>query len=132
MDAFRGLDDTAERLADEYPQHFAGHGDPQQRLFDLLLAGNPAPKSVDEAREQALSILVERSQAELAAVPFRRRYAASGASGHDLPRFYAPRTGLVFRGRVYAAGERLPAGEVAGLSREERERLGRVAIVGPE
>jgi len=59
----RGLDDVAELIAEKYPEHFAGHSDHRQRLFDMLVDGNPEPLSEDAALEQADAL-------EQAAVPF--------------------------------------------------------------
>jgi len=56
--ALRGLDDVAQSMQAEFPEHFAGHPDPEQRLFDLLAQGNPAPLSDAEALAQAAEVCV--------------------------------------------------------------------------
>ncbi len=57
-DAVRGLDDVAQTVAAEYPEFFHDDPDnPEERLLDYLLAGNPEPMSEDDAYEQAFDHL---------------------------------------------------------------------------
>lgn len=62
-DSIRGLDDVAERMAERYPEFFHGH-EPADRLFDLLVGGNPEPMTEDEAYEQAFDHLMEQRHEE--------------------------------------------------------------------
>jgi len=70
-DSVRGLDDVAERMAERYPDVFAGH-DPQERLFEMLSEGNPEPMTEEEAYTQAFDYLMEHKQEspEDSGVPF--------------------------------------------------------------
>jgi hypothetical protein len=62
-ESFPGLDDIAERLAEEYPGPFAGHrGDETERLFSMLAEGNPEHISEQGAYEQALEQLREERE----------------------------------------------------------------------
>jgi hypothetical protein len=75
-------------MAAEYPHHFTGHeGNEQERLFDLLMAGNPEPMSEDDAYEQAFEHLMEHKPQKAAAttgddwndpVPFSAEHAPAG------------------------------------------------------
>jgi hypothetical protein len=56
-DAVRGLDDVAASMAAMFPEHFGGRESPEDRLFDLLAAGNPVPMTEDKAYAQALEHL---------------------------------------------------------------------------
>jgi hypothetical protein len=60
-DAVRGLDDVAESMAASYPEHFQGHASHEERLFDLLAAGNPQPMPESQAYEEALEHLREHA-----------------------------------------------------------------------
>ena len=93
QDSFPGLDDVAERLAENYPEHFAGHGDRESRLFDMLSSPAPEPVSRGDAYLQAFDHLAG-SGAALEAAPFARdgkpeRYAVGdpphGAGGMPKP-----------------------------------------------
>lgn len=66
-DAVRGMDDVAERMAERFPEAFAGHADPQQRLFDLLTAGRPPVLTEDESYRRALAELGFKTQRRAAA-----------------------------------------------------------------
>lgn len=62
-DQVKHLDELAESAALAHPEQFAGHPDAQERLFELLLAGNPEPMSEDDAYGQALEQLREMKAA---------------------------------------------------------------------
>jgi hypothetical protein len=77
-ESIRGLDDMAELLIGEHPEQFAGHGDKEQRLFDLLAEGNPRPMSEEAAYREAFDHLAgdyapSARAEELEPVPFGRR-----------------------------------------------------------
>lgn len=62
-DAVKGIDDIAQAIAAQHPEHFAGHEDDLSgRLFDMLTAGNPEPMTEDEAYQQAFDHLMEYKQ----------------------------------------------------------------------
>jgi hypothetical protein len=67
-DALRGLDDVAQSMKAEFPEHFAGHLDPEQRLFELLAQGNPAPLSYEEAMAQAADVCLGPAEQQLHAL----------------------------------------------------------------
>jgi hypothetical protein len=56
-DALRGFDDLGQRLAEEFPEHFHDRERPEDRLFDMLAAGNPEPISEQQAYTQAFDAL---------------------------------------------------------------------------
>lgn len=57
-DAVRGLDDVAQSMAATYPEFFHDNQEnPEEKLLDYLLAGNPEPMSEADAYEQALDEL---------------------------------------------------------------------------
>jgi hypothetical protein len=58
--AIRGVDDMAMNPAQEYPHQFPEHETSSNRLWELLVAGNPEPMSEDEAHQEAF----EQLQAE--------------------------------------------------------------------
>jgi hypothetical protein len=67
-DALRGLDDVAQSMKAEFPEHFAGHPDPEQRLFELLAQGNPAPLSYEEAMAQAAEVCLGPAEQQMHAL----------------------------------------------------------------
>ncbi len=62
-----GFDTTAENAAREYPHLFHGREAPEERLWDLLIAGNPEPMTQDDAYEQAFDHLIEQKQGQATA-----------------------------------------------------------------
>ncbi|HWY86793.1 MAG TPA: hypothetical protein VNX28_08710, partial [Gemmataceae bacterium] len=74
------FDEIAATMAVQFPDVFQGH-DPDERLADLLQAGNPEPMSQDDAYSEAFEALYEHREAaggsEEDPVPFRRKGAAA-------------------------------------------------------
>lgn len=56
----RGLDDTAQSMAARYPELFPDAERADERLFELLLAGNPEPMAEEDAYTQAFEHLQAR------------------------------------------------------------------------
>lgn len=59
-DQLKGLDDVAEQIAARFPGMLGS--DPESRLFELLLEGNPRPLSVRAARQEAEFYLEESEE----------------------------------------------------------------------
>jgi hypothetical protein len=75
--SIRGLDDVAADISLEYPHHFGPHDTPSDRLWELLVAGNPEPMSEDQAYQEAFDQLqAEKERHQTAgddgSVPFAR------------------------------------------------------------
>lgn len=121
-DAIRNLDDTAHTFANsnEWGHIFQGHEHADDRLFDLLMAGNPKLMSADEAYRQALDYLYSE----------KKNKNDDKDTEFDPDNFdadfsvrHAPKGGITVAGHPFAGGEFIPDDVMAKASPEEKAAI---------
>lgn len=76
-----GFDLAAEEAARDYPHLFTDGEAPEDKLFELLTAGNPEPMSEEDAYAQALETLREYGEKETVASAVEETLTAGGFPG---------------------------------------------------